>query len=127
VSACATPDAPKGPAAAPGARTDFGRGVLPVADPSYPPSTELDASKATPPPRFEVNAPAQAPNVIVVLLDDFGFGQSSTFGGAIQMPTLDRLAAGGLRYTNFHVAALCSPTGSATTGSPALSGRSWSR
>jgi arylsulfatase len=88
VSACATPDAPKGPAAAPGARTDFDRRVLPVADPSYPPSTVLEASKATPPPRFEVKAPAQAPNVVVVLLDDFGFGQSSTFGGAIEMPTL---------------------------------------
>jgi len=109
-SACSAPDSAKGPVSAPGARAGVDRRVLPVADPSYPPSTVLDASKATPPPRFEVQAPAQAPNVVIVLLDDFGFGQSSTFGGAIEMPNLDRLAAGGLRYTNFHVAALCSPT-----------------
>jgi arylsulfatase len=84
--------------------------VLPIADPAYPASTVLEASKATPPPRFEVKAPAQAPNVVVVLLDDFGFGQSSTFGGGIEMPNLDRLASDGLRYVNFHVAALCSPS-----------------
>jgi arylsulfatase A-like enzyme len=86
------------------------RSVLPIADPPYPASQELDARTATPPPRFEVNAPVGAPNVVIVLLDDFGFGQSSTFGGGIEMPNLDRLAAEGLRFNNFHVAALCSPT-----------------
>ena len=60
--------------------------------------------------RFEVKAPADAPNVVLILLDDFGFGQSSTFGGGVEMPNLDRLAGNGLRYNNFHVAALCSPT-----------------
>jgi arylsulfatase len=55
-------------------------------------------------------APAGAPNVLVVLLDDAGYAQSSTFGGIIPTPTLDRLAAGGLRYTRFHVTAMCSPT-----------------
>jgi arylsulfatase A-like enzyme len=48
--------------------------------------------------------------VVVVLLDDIGFGQSSAFGGPIKMPTLDDLAAKGLRYNNFHTTALCSPT-----------------
>ncbi|WP_018268308.1 arylsulfatase [Methylosinus sp. LW4] len=51
-----------------------------------------------------------APNVIVILLDDVGFSASSTFGGAAQTPELDRLAAHGLRYNQFHTTALCSPT-----------------
>ncbi|PYK65911.1 MAG: arylsulfatase, partial [Verrucomicrobia bacterium] len=51
-----------------------------------------------------------APNVVVVLLDDIGFGQPSAFGGPCKMPTLDKLAAAGLRYNDFHTTALCSPT-----------------
>jgi arylsulfatase len=86
------------------------RSVLPIAEPKYPPITELDARKVNPPPRFEVKAPKGAPNVVIVLIDDLGFGQPSTFGGGIAMPTLDRLAAGGLRYNQFHTTALCSPT-----------------
>ena len=86
------------------------RTTLPISDPSYPAITQLDARNATPPPRFEVKAPAQAPNVLLILIDDMGFGQPSTFGGPINMPTLDRLAKDGLRYNEFHVAALCSPT-----------------
>jgi arylsulfatase len=57
-----------------------------------------------------VRPPAGAPNVLVVLLDDVGFGQLGCFGSEIETPNLDRLAAGGLRYTNFHTTALCSPT-----------------
>jgi arylsulfatase A-like enzyme len=57
-----------------------------------------------------VRAPAGAPNIIVILLDDTGFGATSTFGGPVQTPTLDRLAANGLRYNRFHVTAICSPT-----------------
>ena len=86
------------------------RRILPVAEPKHPPIKEPDARNAKAPPRFEVNPPAGAPNVVIVLLDDFGFGQAGTFGGAINMPTLDRLAQGGLRYNQFHVSALCSPT-----------------
>jgi arylsulfatase len=86
------------------------RTVLPLAEPTYPPITEVDARRATPPPRFQVTAPTGAPNVVIVLVDDMGFAHPSTFGGAIDMTTLDRLAAGGLRYGNFHVTALCSPT-----------------
>ena len=55
-------------------------------------------------------ATARPPNVLIILLDDAGYGQTSTFGGLIPTPTLDTLAADGLRYTRFHVAALCSPT-----------------
>src|SRR5947208_13978303 len=86
------------------------RTVLPVPEPQLPTITELDARNAKPPPRFEVKAPKEAPNVVVVLLDDIGFGQSSAFGGPCRMPTLDKLAAGGLRYNGFHTTALCSPT-----------------
>jgi len=57
-----------------------------------------------------VQAPKGVPNVVLVILDDVGFGASSTFGGPIDTPTLDRLAKSGLRYTQFHTTALCSPT-----------------
>jgi arylsulfatase A-like enzyme len=86
------------------------RSVLPVPEPPVPVYTELDARDAKPPPRFEVKAPAGAPNVLIVLLDDMGFGQSSAFGGPIQMPTVEALANDGLRYNEFHTTALCSPT-----------------
>jgi|HubBroStandDraft_6_1064221.scaffolds.fasta_scaffold39954_2 arylsulfatase A-like enzyme len=60
-----------------------------------------------------VKAPAGAPNVVWILLDDVGFGATNTFGGLIQTPTFDALAANGLRYTNFHTTAICAPTRSA--------------
>jgi arylsulfatase len=94
------------------------RTVLPIPEPQYPHSTVFDVRNATPPPRFEVKMPAKAPNVLIVLIDDMGFGQSSAFGGPIQMPTVERLAQSGLRYNEFHTTALCSPTRAAL-----LSGR----
>ena len=60
--------------------------------------------------RFEVKPPQGAPNVVIVLIDDIGFGHSSTFGGPIDMPTLEKMASSGLRYNRFHTTALCSPT-----------------
>src|SRR5439155_26851783 len=84
------------------------RTVLAVREPQYPESTVLDASDAKAPPRFEVKAPAKAPNVVIVLLDDVGFAASSAIGGSINMPTLDQLAADGFRYNRFHMTALCS-------------------
>jgi arylsulfatase len=86
------------------------RTALPIAEPNIPHSTVFDARKTTPPPRFQVKAPEKAPNVLIVLIDDMGFGMSSAFGGPIQMPTVDRLAKNGLRYNHFHTTALCSPT-----------------
>src|SRR3990172_3024968 len=90
--------------------TTLDRMVLPIPQPMRPLYTEIDARKATPPPRFEVKAPAGAPNVLIILIDDVGFGASGTFGGPVPMPTLDRLARAGLGYNNFHTTALCSPT-----------------
>jgi arylsulfatase A-like enzyme len=86
------------------------RTVLPIPEPKYETITEFDARKAKAPPRFEVKAPKDAPNVVIVLIDDIGFGHSSAFGGPIHMPTLKKLAAGGLKYNRFHTTALCSPT-----------------
>lgn len=57
-----------------------------------------------------VRPPKGAPNVLIVLLDDVGFGASSAFGGPVSMPTAERLASRGLEYTRFHTTALCSPT-----------------
>jgi len=86
------------------------RTVLPLAEPTYPAITELDVLKATAPPLFQVKAPQGAPNVIVILLDNLGFGATKPFGGVTNMPTLERLAKNGLIYTNFHTAPLCSPS-----------------
>jgi arylsulfatase A-like enzyme len=92
------------------AQPTIDRTVLPVHEPAVTPITELDARKAKAPPPFEVKAPASAPNVVIVLIDDIGFGASSAFGGPIRMPTLERLAGTGLKYNRFHTTALCSPT-----------------
>jgi len=86
------------------------RTVLPIKEPVYPAITEMDARKATPPPRFEVKAPEKSPNVVIVLIDDQGFGTSTAYGGPVNEPTADKLAANGLRYNRFHTTALCSPT-----------------
>ncbi|WP_207510648.1 arylsulfatase [Longitalea luteola] len=59
---------------------------------------------------FNPVAPAHAPNIVYILLDDVGFGASSAFGGLVETPTFDSLANNGLRYTNFHTTAICSPT-----------------
>jgi arylsulfatase A-like enzyme len=99
---------------------DQRRVVLPIPERTRPEPAMVDANdpdavfaKIEP-----VRPPEGAPNVLVVLLDDVGFGASSTFGGVIPTPTADRLAGNGLRYTRFHTTALCAPTRAAL-----LSGR----
>lgn len=92
------------------ANVSLDRTILPIPEPRRQTYKELDARNAKPPQRWQVKAPAGAPNVVVVLIDDIGFGASSAFGGPINMPTLDRVAANGLRYNRFHTTALCSPT-----------------
>jgi arylsulfatase A-like enzyme len=86
------------------------RTVLPIKLPTRPTSTELDVRNAKIPERFEAKAPEGAPNVILVLLDDLGFGGTSTFGGPVSTPSFDRLANEGVYYNNFHTTAVCSPT-----------------
>jgi len=93
-----------------GAQTHLDRTSLPIQEPKPPVSKELDARNAKMPPRFEVKAPAGAPNVVIVLIDDLGFGVPNSFGGPVPMATLDKLAQNGLRYNNFHTTALSSPT-----------------
>jgi arylsulfatase len=93
-----------------GLASELDRTVLPIPEPVYPPSTVLNVRNATPPPRFEVKAPARAPNVVVVLVDDLGFAGTSAFGGPVKTPTFDRLASEGIYYNNFHTTAVCSPT-----------------
>jgi arylsulfatase A-like enzyme len=105
-----TPAPPPQPAAAASTVAPVDRTVLPIREPKPPTIDVLDARNVIPPARFEVKAPVSAPNVLIVLLDDMGFGQSSAFGGPIDMPILERLANAGLRYNQFHTTALCSPT-----------------
>src|SRR5512139_2324855 len=68
--------------------------------------------KDSDPPQFPkpVTAPQGAPNIVVILIDDAGYGQFGTFGGAVPSPAFDALAKEGLRYTRFHTAGICSPT-----------------
>lgn len=89
---------------------DVDRTSLPIIGPATKTYNVIDVRQVQKPPFFEVKAPAKAPNVVIVLIDDFGFGQSSAFGGPINTPTLERLAGNGIRYNRFHTTALCSPT-----------------
>jgi arylsulfatase A-like enzyme len=92
------------------AQQTLDRTVLPIPEPTVVRISTLDARDVKAPPRFQVKAPQGAANVVIVLIDDIGFGSSSAFGGPIQMPTLEKLAASGLKYNRFHTTALCSPT-----------------
>ncbi|HEX5703578.1 MAG TPA: arylsulfatase [Pyrinomonadaceae bacterium] len=86
------------------------RTILPIPHPMIPKLTTQDVREAQTPARFQVKAPDGAPNVLIVLIDDMGFGMSDAFGGPVRMPTATRLAATGLKYNQFHTTALCSPT-----------------
>jgi len=97
-------------AAAPVSAEKLNRTVLPIPEPKHKPITEMDARNAKAPARFQVKAPNGAPNVLVILIDDQGFGVSSAFGGSVQEPVIEKLASEGLRYNNFNTTALCSPT-----------------
>ena len=100
--------------------SDDRRGVLPIPDRVQPGLVTYDAKDPDTsfPPIEPLRPPEGAPNVLVILLDDVGFGASSTFGGPVDMPTAERLQSGGLTYTRFHTTALCAPTRAAL-----LSGR----
>ena len=86
------------------------RSSLPIQPPEAAPITELDARNVTAPAPFSIKPPEGAPNVVIVLIDDIGFGATEPFGGAIETPTFSQLAENGLRFNQFHTTALCSPT-----------------
>ncbi|MDF2991345.1 MAG: arylsulfatase [Microbacterium sp.] len=88
------------------------RTMLPIPDRPAPGLTTYDAKDpdTSYPPIHPLMPPEGAPNVLIVLLDDVGFGASSAFGGPCATPTAERLAAGGLKYNRFHTTALCAPT-----------------
>ena len=89
-----------------------GRDVLPIPDRQHVGVTTYDAKDPATsyPPIEPLRPPEGAPNILVILLDDTGFGASSAFGGPCNTPTFDRLAESGLKYSRFHTTALCSPT-----------------
>ena len=93
-------------------RDKLQRGILPIPDRPYTGFISYDAKdpEAKFPPIDPLLPPEGAPNVLVILLDDVGFGASSAFGGPCHTPHFDRLAEGGLKYTRFHTTALCSPS-----------------
>ena len=88
------------------------RSVLPIPDTARTGLITYDAKDPDTrfPPIAQVRPPKGAPNILVILIDDAGFGASSAFGGPCRTPNAERLAAGGLKYNRFHTTALCSPT-----------------
>ena len=91
---------------------------MPIQPPKIDQIKEMDARNVETPESFDLKAPEGAPNIVIVLIDDIGYGATSTFGGPISTPTFDKLADDGLRFNRFHTTALCSPTRAAL-----LSGR----
>src|SRR3989304_10454346 len=84
--------------------------VLPVPPPPFKGKVGRTAAESTPDFPKPIEAPKGAPNVLLIMTDDVGFGASSTFGGPIPTPNFDKLAKAGLRYNKMHTTALCSPT-----------------
>src|SRR5258708_29275419 len=84
--------------------------VLPIPEQPFQGKIGRTAKDSTPDFPKPLTAPKGAPNVLLIMTDDVGWGASSTFGGPIPTPTYDKLAKSGLRYNTFHTTALCSPT-----------------
>jgi arylsulfatase len=96
-----------------------GSPILPVPDAPFGGVIGRKAKESKPDFPKDVIAPKGAPNVLLIMTDDTGFGAPSTFGGPIPTPNLDRVAKTGLRYNQFHTTALCSPTRAAAGAIPA--------
>ena len=88
------------------------RSILPIPPRAHQGITTYDAKDPATsfPPITPLRPPDGAPNVVVVMIDDAGFGSSSVFGGPCQTPNIKKLANEGLRYNRFHTTALCSPS-----------------
>ena len=99
-----------GASGSPGATTTIDGKQLPPPDPKFGGVIREKASESTPWWAPRVVPPKGAPNVLLIMTDDQGFGAPGTFGGVVPTPTMDRIAQAGLRYTNFHSTSLCSPT-----------------
>jgi arylsulfatase len=111
----AAPSAPAqiqitGSPGSPHATTTTGGKQLPLPDPNFGGVIKEKATDSKPWWAPRVVPPKGAPNVLLIMTDDVGFGAPGTFGGVIPTPALDRIAKNGLRYSNFHSTALCSPT-----------------
>ena len=89
---------------------EFDRSVLPLPDQPRGGKAGVTVRESVMPKIVPIRPPAGAPNVVVVLLDDVGFGAAGTFGGPVPTPALDAVAEEGLRYNRFHTTALCSPS-----------------
>ena len=94
----------------PDATTTIDGRQLPPPDPRFGGSINENAAQSKPYWPARVVPPKGAPNILLIMTDDVGFAAPSTFGGVIPTPALDKIAAMGLRYTNFHTTSLCSPT-----------------
>ena len=94
----------------PEATTTIDGRYLPAPAPRFQGEINLNAAQSKPAWPARIVPPKGAPNILLIMTDDVGFAAPSTFGGVIPTPTLDRVAAMGLRYTNFHSTSLCSPT-----------------
>ncbi len=92
------------------AQAEPDRTVLPIAPAPFTGTIGTDFTTSRQDFPKPVQAPKGAPNVIIIMLDDVGFGQAGTFGGLVPTPNIDKLAATGLRYNRFHTTAICSPT-----------------
>src|SRR6266487_1177236 len=95
---------------APGATTTIAGKQLPPPDPKFGGVIKEKATESKSWWPARVVPPKGAPNVLLIMTDDCGFGAPGTFGGVVPTPALDRIAKSGLRYTQFHSTALCSPT-----------------
>jgi len=94
----------------PSATTTVDGNQLPAPPPPFRGKIERNAAQSTPYWPARIVPPKDAPNILLIMTDDVGFGAPSTFGGVVPTPALDYVAQNGLRYTNFHSTALCSPT-----------------
>jgi arylsulfatase len=94
----------------PSATTTIGGEQIPAPPPKFGGKIERTVEGSKPYRPARIAPPKDAPNVLLIMTDDSGYGVPSTFGGVIPTPALDRIANHGLRYTNFHSTALCSPT-----------------
>ncbi len=100
-------------------KTDhINRSVLPIPDRQQFGLITYDAKDPDTsfPPIQDLRPPEGAPNVLVILIDDVGYGASSAFGGPCHTPNMEKLAKGGLSYTRFHTTALCSPSRGVRSG-----------